>query len=321
MKLAKLGQLVMASPPVILIALFIGLPVINAIGLSLGFTGGLNETLAATSRSTISTTSWAPTWQAWQAVFETRRFWEDLVVTILVTALVTVIVVVVAWVLALYLRLRPSRISAILPTLAVAPMFIPGVIGAWALLNFWADDGLIGSLFTLMGLQPPGLGFTTPLVVIAQVWGSLPFAVLMITSGVAGVPDALIEAGRDAGASTGRIIWSVIVPLAAMPTIIAGTFTAIGVIGSFTVPFLAGPNAPTMLGVSMTRYFNAYGEPQASVIMAIVVFILASGIGALYVWANWRGAGKDAAMIKKGRRRRPTADPVAANPTVVAGGQ
>lgn len=288
MQKSKLGALLMASPPVILIALFIGLPVVNAIGMSLGYTGGLNRTIAAIGRNTHSTTTWAPNVGAWQDVFATPRFWTDLGITVLITLTTTVAVVLIAWVLALYLRLQPSPLSSILPTLTVIPMFIPGVIGAWALLNFWADDGLIGSLYTLLGVRPPGLGFSTPLVMIAQIWGSLPFAVLMVTSGVAGVPDALIEAARDADARTGRIIRSVIFPLAAMPTIIAATFTAIGVIGSFTTPYLVGANSPSMLGVSMTRHFQAYGQPQQSIVMAIVVFVLASGIGALYVWANWR---------------------------------
>lgn len=300
MKLRTLGHLLMASPPVILIALFIGLPVVNAVGMSLGYTGGLNETIASIGRNTHSTETYAPNAQTWSDVLSSPRFREDLTVTLVITAIATLAVVTIAWALALNLRLRPSPISAILPTLAVTPMFIPGVIGAWALLNFWADDGLVGSLYTLLGLTPPGLGFSTPLVVIAQVWGSLPFAVLMITSGVAGVPDALIEAARDAGAGTGRIIRSVILPLAAMPTIIAATFTAIGIIGSFTIPFLTGPNAPTMLGVSMTRYFQAYGEPQQSIVMAIIVFLLASGVGVVYVWANWRGAKDD---VTPGRRR------------------
>lgn len=300
MKLTKVGHMLMASPPVILIALFIGLPVANAIGMSLGYTGGLNETIASIGRNTHSTTTWAPTTDAWREVLTSERFREDLAATLVITLVATVAVVVIAWVLALYLRLQSSPVSAVLPVLAISPMFIPGVIGAWALLNFWADDGLVGSMFTLFGLTPPGLGFSTPLVVIAQVWGSLPFAVLMITSGVAAVPDALIEAARDAGAGTGRIVWSVIAPLAAMPTVIAATFTAIGIIGSFTVPYLTGPNTPSMLGVSMTRSFQSYGEPQQSIVMAIVVFALASGIGALYVWANWRGARDEVTP----RRRR-----------------
>ncbi|MGB4136695.1 MAG: ABC transporter permease subunit, partial [Microbacterium sp.] len=122
------------------------------------------------------------------------------------------------------------------------------------------------------------------------VWTSLPFAVLMVASGLQGIPDAIIEAARDAGAGFLRIVFSILIPMAFVPIVIAATFTAIGVIGSFTVPYFTGPNSPTMLGVMLTSYFTSYNEPQQSVVMAFTIFIAASAIGAFYVWANFRSA-------------------------------
>jgi ABC-type spermidine/putrescine transport system permease subunit I len=87
-----------------------------------------------------------------------------------------------------------------------------------------------------------------------------------------------------------RTIVSVIVPMAAVPIIIATTFTAIGIVGSFTVPYFTGPNSPNMLGVDMSNYFSAFNQPQQSAVMTFTVFLIASGIAALYVWANFRSA-------------------------------
>lgn len=285
--------LLLASPPVLLVAVFIGLPVLNAVGLSLGYTGGLNETVARVGRGTRSTTSWMPTLAAYRDVMSADRFWSDFLVTLLITAVVTVAVLVLAAALALSMRLAPGPLSRLLPTLSVVPMFIPGVIGAWASLSFWSADGFIGSIITALGGTPPQLGFTTPMVMIAQVWTSLPFAVLMLCSAVASVPQALIDAARDCGAGTMRVIGTVIAPMTFVPTIIAATFTAIGVVGSFTVPFLTGPNSPTMLGVTMTRTFQAYGKPQQAVVMALLVFAIASVLGVVYVWANWRASREE----------------------------
>lgn len=281
----------LASPPILLIIAFIGFPVINAVGLSLGYTGGLNTTIALIGNNTHETTSWAPNAGAYSDVFASARFRSDLWVTVWISLLTTVIVTVTAWILALNMRLNPSRLSALLPALAVIPMFIPVVIGAWAMIRFWAADGLIGSIAVLFGVQdPPQIAFSTLLVIMTQVWASLPFAVLMISSGVQSVPQVLIDAARDSGAGTLRIVADVIAPIAMVPTVIAMTFTAIGNIGSFTVPWLTGPAAPSMLGVTMTRTFTSYGEPQQSVVMAMVVFALALTIGVLYVWANYRQA-------------------------------
>jgi ABC-type spermidine/putrescine transport system permease subunit I len=107
------------------------------------------------------------------------------------------------------------------------------------------------------------------------------------------VPQALIDAARDAGASTMRVIRTVLIPLAGIPLVIAATFTAIGVLGQFTVPYFVGPNAPQQLGVSISNQFQSFNQPQQAAALAVVVFVLASGVAALYVWANFRSAKKE----------------------------
>ena len=77
-------------------------------------------------------------------------------------------------------------------------------------------------------------------------------------------------------------------PLNVVPTLIVMTFTFIGVLGSFTVPYLIGPNAPQMIGVAMQSYFNSYRQPQPAVAMAVMTFVAASIAGAIYVWATAR---------------------------------
>ena len=64
--------------------------------------------------------------------------------------------------------------------------------------------------------------------------------------------------------------------------------TFIGVIGSYTIPYLLGGNAPQMLGVAMTAYNGSYQRPQPAVAMAVMTFILAAVAGAIYVWGTSR---------------------------------
>jgi ABC-type spermidine/putrescine transport system permease subunit I len=112
--------------------------------------------------------------------------------------------------------------------------------------------------------------------------------VLMMSSGLNGVPNNLIEAARDSGAGMPRVVRSILLPMNVIPTVIVATFTGIYVLGSFTVPYLTGPTAPNLLGPSMSNFFSAFNQPQQAEVLAIVVFVLALGIGAVYVWANVR---------------------------------
>jgi ABC-type spermidine/putrescine transport system permease subunit I len=80
-----------------------------------------------------------------------------------------------------------------------------------------------------------------------------------------------------------------------IPTVIVATFTAIYVLGSFTVPYLTGPTQPNLLGPTMSNFFSAFNQPQQAEVLAIVVFGFALGIGAVYVWANVRTGKRSSA--------------------------
>jgi len=288
-RLSPLG-FVMALPPILLVLLFVGFPVVLALAFSIGFTGGLNSIVAMIGLNVHHADNWWGTFAAYADVFSNAQFLQDLLVTVVVTVVSAVVVLFMAMGIGLYLRMRGGWLANVLSGLAVVPLFIPVVIASWAILTFYSGDGFVRSVFALVGLQGPTWGYTVIAIVIGSVWTSLPFAVLMVASGLQAIPDAMIEAARDAGAGFVRIAYSIMMPMAFIPIVIAGTFTAIGVIGSFTVPYFTGPNAPTMLGVTLTNYFTTYNEPQQSIVMAFTIFIAAAGIGAFYVWANFRSA-------------------------------
>lgn len=281
---------VMTLPPIIFISVFVGFPILLAFGFSIGLVGGLNSTTALIGQGVHRATGWWGTLAAYQEVFTSPRFLLDLFVTVVVTIVSTVVVIFLALGIGLYLKLRGGRTAKLLSGLAIVPLFIPIVIASWSILTFYSATGFLQSVFAQFGMSFPVWSYTIVAIIIGSVWTSLPFAVLMVSSGLQAIPDALIEAARDAGAGFVRIVMSVLIPLASVPIIIATTFTAIGVIGSFTVPYFTGPTSPTMLGVAMSNSFTAFNRPQQAVVMAFVVFLIASGIAALYIWANFRSA-------------------------------
>ena len=291
MKKRPLAGLLMAAPPLLLVTVFVAFPIAVAIAYSLGHVGGLNQTIASIARDQHTVDEWwQVTFGAYTDVFADERFVRDLITTVIITLITTVVVVLMAWSIALYLRVSDSVAAKVLSALAVVPMFIPVVIASWAILTFYAGDGFVRTIAVALGGSAPTFGYTVVCITIGMIWTQLPFATLMIVSGVQSVPTALMEAASDAGASFFRVVRSVIAPLTLVPTVIAATFTAIGTLGAFTVPYFTGPNAPNMLGVDMASFFQAFNQPQQAIVMAVVVFVVAAGFGALYVWANFRSA-------------------------------
>jgi len=280
----------MVLPPVGVVAAFIGFPVVAAIAYTLGKTGGPNSMVASLAQHQ-HVAKHGVTLAAYREMLGDHQVLGDLWATVWVTVVAVLIVLAMSWTIALYLRLRGGKIAALLSGLSVVPLFIPVVIASYALVTFYSVDGFVRTVAYNLGYHSfPTVGYTLTAVVIGEVWVNVPFGVLMLSSGLNGVPDSLIEASRDAGASLSRTVRSVLFPLNVIPTVIVATFTAIYVLGSFTVPYLVGPSAPNLLGVSMSNYFSSFNQPQQSEVLAVIVFVLAAGIGAVYVWANVRAS-------------------------------
>ena len=288
-KLSPLGFF-MALPPVLVVLCFIGVPIMVAFTFSLGWTTGPNEVISIIGQDIYKKTNWWGTFDAYKAVFKDERFPSDLAITLIVTFVSTTVVLFMSLGMGIYQRIRGGRIASILSTLSLVPLFVPVVISAWAIHTFYDGNGFMKTFFMQFGIVFPTLTSTRSAVIIGTIWTSLPFAILMVTSGLQSIPDALIETAQDAGASFLRIVRTIMIPLAFVPIVIAGTFTAIGIMGSFTVPLFLGPNQPAMLGVEISNFFGAYNRPQHSIVMAFIIFAAASGIAVLYIWANVRSA-------------------------------
>lgn len=287
---ARGAGLSMVAPPIVVIAVFIGFPIVTAILYTLGHTGGTNSVIAAIGQDQ-HVAKGIGTLAAYREVLGDSQTRTDIWVTIVVTLISVAVVILVAWSIALYLRLAGNRLSKVVASLSVVPLFIPVVIASFSIRDFYATDGFLRSVAGQLGWHSaPTLTYTMVAITIGEIWTSIPFGVLLMSSGLAAVPDALIEAARDAGASMPRAVLRILLPMNLIPTVIVTTFTAISVLGSFTVPYLTGPSAPNMLGVSMNNYFQGFNRPQQAEVLAVVVFLVAVVIGSGYVWANVRAS-------------------------------
>lgn len=280
----------MSLPPVLVLLGFVGVPILLAFAFSLGHTSGPNEIISIIGQEIYPKDAWWGTFDAYKSVFQDSRFGPDLRTTLAVSFIATTVVIIMALGMGIYQRIRGGKLATLMISLSLVPLFVPVVIAAFAIRTFYDGNGFLKSLFYQIGIDFPTITMTTNAITIGTIWTSLPFAILMVSSGLQSIPDALIETAQDAGASFLRIVRTIMIPLAFVPIVIATTFTAIGIMGSFTVPYFLGANQPTMLGVEIAMFFGPYNRPQQSVVMAFVIFVAASLVAVLYVWANVRSA-------------------------------
>ena len=278
--------LLMSLPPILFMVGFIGVPIALAVAYSLGDLSAANTATVELALHQIRAVH-GITLGVYKELLSSPLFLEDLWATIWITAVTVGVVLALAWAISLYMTFAEGPLSKILGILYIVPMFIPVVIASYALLSFYNQGGWLSSLFTQLGMPNAEMpSYTGVGILIGQIWTNISFAVLMISAGLKAVPPSQLEAARDIGASRMSTVWNVLVPQNLLSTMIATAFTAIGVLGSFTVPYLMGPNAPQMLGVAMYNYFATYGQPQQAQAMAIMLFVMALGVAYVYIRAN-----------------------------------
>ncbi|GHV95983.1 ABC transporter permease [Spirochaetia bacterium] len=212
----------------------------------------------------------------------------SIIYTLVVVIATVLIAIVLAYLLAMYLRFYKSRISKAIGVLYLIPRFIPGLVAIYAMIVIVRDSGLINRISLLFGGNfKPGLMFTPQGIVLMNVWFNIPFAALIITSGLAGIPDSIIEGARDVGAGRWKVFTTMILPLSIKDVFIAATFVFMGNVGSFSTPFLMlGATNPTMLGIALFRQFNVYMDYEKAASLSVIMFLLCSFSAAVYIYTN-----------------------------------
>jgi ABC-type spermidine/putrescine transport system permease subunit I len=211
----------------------------------------------------------------------------NLLYTIVQTLVSTLTVLTASLIIALQLRFGRGRVSAVIQGLALFPLFVPGIIVAYALIRFLGPNGSLQILLEHVGLtgwfRSPYLTPTGPF--LGFVWENLPLPVLILTAGLAQVSGHGVEAARDLGAGIGRILVEIILPQVQRSLLIAFSLTFLSIFGAYTVPYLLGPAAPEMMGVFMQRTYSNLGEPVAAEVQAVLSFLICAVVAAFYVHA------------------------------------
>lgn len=201
--------------------------------------------------------------------------------TLFVTVISSVFVLFVSYAIAIYLRFGTSFAAKIIRKLYFIPMFIPGVIAVYGFINMYRDNGWIARLIG-KGILPPII-YNVKGVILMNLWFNIPFSTMLLSSALAAIPTSVIESAKDAGAGKWQLFIKFIVPLSMKTMLVACTFLFMGIVGSFTAPFLIDRNAPQMLGVSMQQHFSVYNEIGPSSSMAVFLFLLCSAMGYFYI--------------------------------------
>jgi putative spermidine/putrescine transport system permease protein len=191
--------------------------------------------------------------------------------TVRIAAMVTVTDAILAFPIAFYMaKVASRRGKAILVVAVLLPLWSSYLVKVYSWRTMLSADGEINWALSPLGLHGPGYGSTAVWLVMSYLW--LPYMILPIYAGLERIPNSLISASEDLGASPFTTFRRVILPLS-FPAVVAGSiFTFALTLGDYITPRLVS-NDQFIGNVIFNNISNNLPFASALALVPIIVMI------------------------------------------------
>jgi multiple sugar transport system permease protein len=268
----KLGMLLVAPAVVIMIAVA-AYPILYAFWLSLNKADlrkpGQNQFI------------W---FDNYVTVLSSSIWWSAFGITLFITVISAFFELVFGMLLAIVMH-RTIVGRGLVRTSALVPYAIVTVVAAFSWRFAWTED--------LGYLTPSGSAPLTEfwpsiwVIILAEVWKTIPFMALLLMAGLALVPEDLLKAASMDGASPWKRFWMITVPLIKPAILVALLFRTLDAFRVFDNIFILTSGANGTSSVSMVAYSNLIRGLNLGIgsTMAVLIFITTGIIAFLFIKA------------------------------------
>ncbi len=227
-----------------------------------------------------------PTFKTYGELLRPSNF-DIIVRTLVMAAAVTLASVALAFPIAYFAaRYARGRWKAVFYLGVMLPLWSSYLVKVYAWKLILAKEGILTwvaeathtSLVLNAALALPGVGgnslstsYIGTFLVFLYVW--LPYMILPMQAALERVPNSMIEAASDLGASRAQTFRTVIVPLA-LPGIIAGSiFTFSLTMGDYIIPQIIGTSA-NFIGMAVYQFQGTAGNLPLAAAFAVVPIVI-----------------------------------------------
>ena len=206
--------------------------------------------------------------------------------TLKFAAIVWAITLLIGFTIAYFLvfHVRSLLIAIGLFLLCTVPFWTSNIIRMISWIPLLGKQGLVNQALMGLGIVDDPvewLLFSDFSVVVSYVHLFTLFMIVPIFNSMARIDKALIEAARDAGASSARIMWEVIVPLSRSGIALGSIFVIVLVMGDFfVIKVMSGGRSASVVS-SIFEDINVLLYPSgaaSAVILLIVVVMMVMGV-------------------------------------------
>jgi multiple sugar transport system permease protein len=219
--------------------------------------------------------------QNYVTVLSSPIWWTAMGITLFITVVSAFFELVLGMILAIVMH-RTIIGRGLVRTSALVPYAIVTVVAAFSWRFAWSQN-----LGWIAGDSAPLTGKWTSvwIIILAEIWKTVPFMALLLMAGLALVPDDLLKAASMDGASLWQRFWKITLPLMKPAILVALLFRTLDAFRIFDNIFILTSGANETSSVSVVAYSNLIRGLNLGIgsTMAVLIFITIAIIAFIFI--------------------------------------
>jgi putrescine transport system permease protein len=263
-----------AAPGVLWLVLFVVLPAYAIFAMAMGIV----DPILLQPVPAWNPLQWNPGFvsQAFSGALPGGQYWSSVAHTLVYVGVSLLLCFLIGYPVAYYVARHAKRTKPLLIALLVIPFWVSYLLRMLAWIGLLSSDGYVNQLLQTIGItHPPNwLSGNAYSVILALVYGYIPYFILPVFAGIDRIDRSQIEAARDLGATPWQAFRRVTLPLS-RPSILAGSaLVVLPMFGDYyTNDLISGSPRTNMLGNEINLFVQ--GGPEKALGAALVLVLMA----------------------------------------------
>jgi spermidine/putrescine transport system permease protein len=279
-----------ALPGVGWLVLFVVVPAYAVLAIAMGRINFLFQPVPAWNPA-----NWNPGFlsQAFSGSLPGGEYWPAVRNTIVYVAISLGLCFAIGYPVAYYVARHAKRSKTLLIVLLVIPFWVSYLLRMLAWIGLLSPGGYVNQILQAIGIShPPNwLNGNAYSVILALVYGYIPYFILPVFAGLDRIDRSQIEAARDLGASPLRAFLHVTLPLS-KPSILAGSaLVVLPMFGDYyTNDLISASPRTNMLGNEINVFIQGGTEKNLGASLVVVLMVILALGMAYYLYSTARDA-------------------------------
>lgn len=229
------------------------------------------------SRDQYGNIVYAFTLKAYQTLLK-PAYYMVILRTVKMAFVVTFFVILFAYPYAYFASRAGKKVQNLMIIGVMIPFWTNSLLRIYAIMNITSKNGIINTLLMNLGIidEPLQILYTNFAVYFGMIYSLVPMMVMPLYSCLQKIDPAVLEAGRDLGASSIQLFWKVIFPLS-IPGIMGGlVLVFVPAMFNFYVADALGGGKTIIVGNLISNQFSTAKNWPLGAALSVVIMIFST---------------------------------------------